>query len=321
MDPAARPGRGAWSGRPSSATTPGTAGDTTPAGVAVDRAIERARTRGSALVVLRNSNHYGIAGWYALRAAEAGLIGDQPHQHLAAGGADPGPGPHARDEPDRRRGAGGAVRGAVPGHGHVHGPARPDRGRRPARRARCCRAGRSMPDGAGRDPRGGARGRPPCRSAAARPRQATRATASRSSWTCSPASWRARTSGPSWWASSRTRGAVRPGAGVLGHRPRGPGRAGGAVREAPGGTLAAAGRGADCIPMRPGRVLIPGEPEAAAERLAERRGVVIDGAPRERWSRSATGSACRCPRPIPGPSARRAREPHARPARRVGPQR
>ena len=43
--------------------------------VALDRAVELARVAGSALVVLRNSNHYGIAGWYALRAARAGMIG------------------------------------------------------------------------------------------------------------------------------------------------------------------------------------------------------------------------------------------------------
>ena len=43
--------------------------------VALDRAVELARVAGSALVVLRNSNHYGIAGWYALRAAQAGMIG------------------------------------------------------------------------------------------------------------------------------------------------------------------------------------------------------------------------------------------------------
>jgi LDH2 family malate/lactate/ureidoglycolate dehydrogenase len=43
--------------------------------VAIDRAIELAAAAGSALVVLRNSNHYGIAGWYALRAASAGMIG------------------------------------------------------------------------------------------------------------------------------------------------------------------------------------------------------------------------------------------------------
>jgi L-2-hydroxycarboxylate dehydrogenase (NAD+) len=43
--------------------------------IATDWAIERARTTGSAVAVVRNSNHYGIAGWYALRAAAAGMIG------------------------------------------------------------------------------------------------------------------------------------------------------------------------------------------------------------------------------------------------------
>jgi L-2-hydroxycarboxylate dehydrogenase (NAD+) len=43
--------------------------------VAVDWAIEAARTQGTASAVVAHSNHYGIAGWYALRAAAAGLIG------------------------------------------------------------------------------------------------------------------------------------------------------------------------------------------------------------------------------------------------------
>jgi len=43
--------------------------------VAVDWAIARARDVGAATAVVRNSNHYGIAGWYALRAAAAGMIG------------------------------------------------------------------------------------------------------------------------------------------------------------------------------------------------------------------------------------------------------
>ena len=43
--------------------------------VAVDLAIERARDMGTATVVVRRSNHYGIAGWYALRAAAQGFIG------------------------------------------------------------------------------------------------------------------------------------------------------------------------------------------------------------------------------------------------------
>jgi len=43
--------------------------------LAMDTAIERARDSGSFTAVVRNSNHYGIAGWYALRAADAGFIG------------------------------------------------------------------------------------------------------------------------------------------------------------------------------------------------------------------------------------------------------
>ncbi len=43
--------------------------------VAVDTAIAGARAAGSFTAVVRNSNHYGIAGWYALRMADAGLIG------------------------------------------------------------------------------------------------------------------------------------------------------------------------------------------------------------------------------------------------------
>ena len=43
--------------------------------VAMDWAIGAAQAAGSAVAVVRNSNHYGIAGWYAMRAAQAGLIG------------------------------------------------------------------------------------------------------------------------------------------------------------------------------------------------------------------------------------------------------
>ncbi len=43
--------------------------------VAMDAAIEGARASGSFTAVLRHSNHFGIAGWYALRAADAGFIG------------------------------------------------------------------------------------------------------------------------------------------------------------------------------------------------------------------------------------------------------
>ena len=43
--------------------------------VAMDEAIERAARAGLAASTVRNSNHYGIAGWYAMRAAERGMIG------------------------------------------------------------------------------------------------------------------------------------------------------------------------------------------------------------------------------------------------------
>ncbi|UYV81014.1 hypothetical protein LAZ67_19002530 [Cordylochernes scorpioides] len=38
-------------------------------------AMEKARTSGIGLVVARNSNHFGIAGWYSTMASEEGLIG------------------------------------------------------------------------------------------------------------------------------------------------------------------------------------------------------------------------------------------------------
>ncbi len=43
--------------------------------VAMDAAIAGARTAGTYTAVVRHSNHFGIAGWYAARAADAGLIG------------------------------------------------------------------------------------------------------------------------------------------------------------------------------------------------------------------------------------------------------
>lgn len=42
---------------------------------AMNMAIEKAKAHGVGIVVVRNSNHYGIAGYYTRMAAEAGLIG------------------------------------------------------------------------------------------------------------------------------------------------------------------------------------------------------------------------------------------------------
>jgi LDH2 family malate/lactate/ureidoglycolate dehydrogenase len=74
LDPAGRPIRDA--GRPALARFDARNGWGHHASrVAVDWAIEAVAEVGSATAVVRNSNHYGIAGWYALRAAEQGLIG------------------------------------------------------------------------------------------------------------------------------------------------------------------------------------------------------------------------------------------------------
>ena len=42
---------------------------------AMDLAIEKAKKCGIGMVAVRNSNHYGVAGYYTRRAAEAGLVG------------------------------------------------------------------------------------------------------------------------------------------------------------------------------------------------------------------------------------------------------
>ncbi len=74
MDPLARPvedaGRGAF------VRFDGRNGWGHHAGrVATDRAISLAATYGVGVATMHNTNHYGIAGWYALRAAERGLVG------------------------------------------------------------------------------------------------------------------------------------------------------------------------------------------------------------------------------------------------------
>ncbi len=74
MDPAARPV--ADGGRPALTRFDARNGWGHHAGrVALDAAIEAARDLGLAASTVRNTNHFGIAGWYALRAAAAGLIG------------------------------------------------------------------------------------------------------------------------------------------------------------------------------------------------------------------------------------------------------
>jgi LDH2 family malate/lactate/ureidoglycolate dehydrogenase len=74
MDPAARPER--ISGRPALVHWDARNGWGHHAGrVAMDAALEASPALGMAASVVRGTNHFGIAGWYALRAAGTGQIG------------------------------------------------------------------------------------------------------------------------------------------------------------------------------------------------------------------------------------------------------
>ena len=74
LDPVARPVK--EKGRPALARFNANNGWGQPAArIATDDAIYRARELGVAISLVRNTNHYGIAGWYAMRMARNGLIG------------------------------------------------------------------------------------------------------------------------------------------------------------------------------------------------------------------------------------------------------
>ena len=74
LDPAARAAK--EGGKPALARFNANNGWGQPAGrLATDDAIARARELGAAISLVRNTNHYGIAGWYAMRMAREGLIG------------------------------------------------------------------------------------------------------------------------------------------------------------------------------------------------------------------------------------------------------
>jgi L-2-hydroxycarboxylate dehydrogenase (NAD+) len=74
MDPAARPER--IGGRPALIHWDAQNGWGHHAGrIALDAALEASAALGLAASVVRGTNHFGIAGWYALRAAAAGSIG------------------------------------------------------------------------------------------------------------------------------------------------------------------------------------------------------------------------------------------------------
>ena len=43
--------------------------------IGMEKAIEKAKAHGTGMAVVRNSNHYGTAAYYALKAADAGMLG------------------------------------------------------------------------------------------------------------------------------------------------------------------------------------------------------------------------------------------------------
>ncbi len=91
---------------------------------AMQMAIEKAKQYGCGFAAVRNSNHYGIAGYYAMMALDHDMIGISTHQRRRAGGAHLQPRCDVRHQP---AGPGGARR---PGaalcarHGHQHRAAR-----------------------------------------------------------------------------------------------------------------------------------------------------------------------------------------------------
>ena len=265
--------------------------------VATDRAIEMARTAGSAFVVLRNSNHYGIAGWYALRAAAAGMIG------MSLSNTSPlvaptrarvsmlGTNPIAVAAPAGRFGAlcldmatstiprGRIEVAARRGENLLEGWAI-DADGRPALTPEAALEGALMPLGGGE------------------------ATAGYKGYGLAlvvdmlTAVLAGATSGPSVIGLFSTEAPSDLGQAIWVVDP--------AVLDGSAGpfeqrleALCADLVAAPTAPGAPGRVLILGEPEADAERLAERRGVVIDG--RHHAALVALGEAAGLPFPAVGP--------------------
>jgi L-2-hydroxycarboxylate dehydrogenase (NAD+) len=265
--------------------------------VGIDRAIEMAATAGSALVVLRNSNHYGIAGWYALRAAAAGMIG------MSLSNTSPlvaptrarvpmlGTNPIAVAAPAGRFGAvcldmatSTIPRGRIEVEARRGGQLLPgwaiDAEGRPALTPEAALAGSLMPLG-GAEATAGYKGY----GLALIVDMLTGVLAGA-------------TSGPSIIGLFSTDAPSDLGQAFWVIDP--------AVLDGSAGpfetrleALCEALIAAPTAPDAPGRVLIPGEPEAAAERLTERRGVVIDG--RHHAALMALGEAAGLPFPDVGP--------------------
>ena len=247
---------------------------------ATDLSIELARRHGAGVVAVHRSSHYGAAGYYAIRAAEAGMVGDLDHELRAVRGPLRRHRPRARHQPDRDRRADSPTGSGTP----TWPPARSRSTRsstRATRAARSPRAGASTRRAA--PPPTPARSTPPCRSAA------TRATRSRSWSRCSPACCRAPASATASGASTRAS----------------PRTSGTSTSPSTSSAWPAASTPRSCsarllgdlkaIPPAPGfdEVLVPGEPEQRTQAERERDGIPL---PPTLWTtlgELSGNSACR----------------------------
>ena len=273
----------------------------------MDDAIERALTLGTAISVVRNSNHYGIAGWYAMRAAEGGLIGVSLTNTSPLVAPTRARVPMLGHESDRGRGAGRPVRHRSastwpPARSRAAGSRSP---RGAARR--CCRGWAIEPDG----------------SPATTPDEAL-------AGALQPLGGTEETAGYKGYGLALDRRAADRHPGRRGVRPehRRPLLDRGEERPRPVRTWSStrprsASRArsrrawssssgqlteAPLIPNAPGPVLCPGEPEA--ERTPSDRdatGIVIDREHHENLLELADGWTCRCP--DPDARVRRTRRP------------
>ena len=70
---------------------------------AMNMAIDKARQHGFGMITVRNSNHYGIAGYYAKMAVKEEMIGMCMTNTEGHHGADLWPSGHAGHQPHRLR--------------------------------------------------------------------------------------------------------------------------------------------------------------------------------------------------------------------------
>jgi LDH2 family malate/lactate/ureidoglycolate dehydrogenase len=296
LDPAGRPVRDA--GKAALARFDAANGWGHHAGrVAVDWAIEAARTLGTATAIIHNSNHFGIAGWYALRAASRGFIG------IALSNTSPLVAPTRSRAPLI-----GTNPIAIAAPAGRFGTFCLDMATSTVPRGRievAARRGESLPIGWAIDAEGRAARTPEAALAGAlHPLGGEEGTAGYKGYGLSLAVD----------MLTAVLGGATFGPNVIGlFSTAGPSDLGQAYTVIDPAAIDAAGAfeerleaycqqlmDAPTVPDAPGRVLIPGEPEAGAERKADERGVVIDPV----HARNLADLGERLGRPFPAPPVR-----------------